>query len=128
MARSFNDFQYAILILHDPPSEQRLLFSPASAKEGVRGFFNTALDDLDDPHAARACLMARGVSSEVLAEGDLKKVVHANMTAFVGAFAGRLKSAKATGELPLDFEAELVAEQPSASAFQAHPSVPPVAG
>ena len=32
------------------------------------------------------------------------------MTAFVGAFAERLKSAKATGELPLDFEAELVAE------------------
>lgn len=86
------------------------LFSPASAKEGVRGFFKIVLDDLDDPQTARACLMARSVSSEVLAEGDLKKIVHANMTAFVGAFAERLKSAKDTGELPLDFEPEVVAQ------------------
>ena len=86
------------------------LVSPASAREGVRGFFKTVFDDLDDPQAARACLMARSVSSDVLAEGDLKKTVRANMTAFVGAFAERLKSAKDIGELPPDFEAELVAE------------------
>ena len=86
------------------------LFSPASAKEGVRGFFKTVLDDLDDPQSARACLMARSVSSEVLAERELKKIVHSNMTAFVGAFAERLKSAKETGELPLEFEVELAAQ------------------
>lgn len=86
------------------------LFSPASAKEGVRAFFKSVLDDLDDPKTARACLMARSVSSDVLADADLKKVVRGNMTAFVGAFAERLKFAKDKGELPMDFESEVVAQ------------------
>lgn len=86
------------------------LFSPDSAKEGVRDFFKVVFDDLDDPQTARACLMARSVSSEVLAERDLKKFVHTNMTAFVGAIAERLKSGKEKGELPPDFEPEVVAQ------------------
>lgn len=86
------------------------LFSPASAKEGVRNFFKILLDDLDDPQTARSCLMARSISSEVLAEKDLKKIVHATMTAFEDAFAERLKSAKDSGELPPDFEPEVVAQ------------------
>src|SRR5205814_7916012 len=51
------------------------LLSPSSAKEGVRGFFRTVLDDLDDPRTPRACLLARSVSSDVLAERDLQKFV-----------------------------------------------------
>jgi len=86
------------------------LFSPASAKEGVRNFFKILLDDLDDPQTARSCLMARSVSSEVLAEKDLKKIVHATMTAFEDAFAQRLSSAKDSGELPPEFEPEVVAQ------------------
>lgn len=86
------------------------LFSPASAKEGVRSLFRTLLDDLDDPQSARACLMARSVSSEVLAQRDLRKIVHATTTAFVGALAERLKSAKDAGELPLDFDPEPIAQ------------------
>ncbi len=86
------------------------LFSPASAKEGVRGLFRTVLDDLDDPRTPRVCLIARSVSSDVLAEGDLRKFVQSDMAAFFGAFSERLKSAKDTGELPPEFEPEVVAQ------------------
>ena len=86
------------------------LFSPASAKEGVRGLFRTVLDDLDDPRTPRVCLIARSVSSDVLSESDLGKLVQSDMAALFGAFSERLKSAKDTGELPPDFEPEVVAE------------------
>jgi len=86
------------------------LFSPSSAKEGVRGLFRTVLDDLDDRRIPRVCLLARSVSSEVLAERDLQKVVRTDMAAFVGALANRLKSGKDTGELPSEFDAESVAQ------------------
>lgn len=86
------------------------LFSPASAKEGVRGLFRTVLDELDDPRTPRVCLLAGSVSSDVLAEGDLRKSVQSDMAAFVGAFSERLKSAKGAGELPPEFEPEVVAQ------------------
>src|SRR5215469_13503815 len=86
------------------------LFSPASAKEGVRGLFKTVLDDLDDPRTPRVCLVAGSVSSDVLAERDLQKFVQANMSHFVAAFSDRLKSGQNTGELPPQFEAEVVAQ------------------
>ena len=68
------------------------------------------LDDLDDPRTPRVCLLARSVSSDVLAERDLQKFVQADMAAFVGAFSNRLRSAKDTGELPSEFDAEGVAQ------------------
>jgi len=86
------------------------LFSPSSAKAGVRGFFGVVLDDLDDPCTPRVCLLARSVSSDVLAERDLQKFVQAEMAAFAGAFANRLTAAKDSGELPADFDAEAVAQ------------------
>lgn len=86
------------------------LFSPSSAKEGVRGLFKTVLDDLDDPRTPRVCLVAGSVSSDVLAERDLQKFVQTEMAAFVGAFSDRLKSAKDTGELSPQFDAEVVAQ------------------
>jgi len=86
------------------------LFSPSSVKEGVRGLFRTLLDDLDDPRTPRVCLLARSVSSDVLAERDLQKFVQTDMVAFVGAFSKRFKSAKDAGELPSQFEAEVVAQ------------------
>ena len=86
------------------------LFSPSSAKEGVRGLFKRVLDDLDDPRNPRDCLVARSVSSDVLAERDLRRLVQTDISAFVGALSDRLKSAKETGELPSRFEAEVVAQ------------------
>src|SRR5215813_11313717 len=55
------------------------LFSPSSAKEGVRGLFKSVLNDLDDPRTPRVCLMARSVSSDVWAERDLQKYVQTDM-------------------------------------------------
>jgi TetR/AcrR family transcriptional repressor of nem operon len=86
------------------------LFSPSSAKEGVRGLFRTVLDDLDDPRTPRDCLLARSVSSDVLADRDLKKFVQTDIAALVGALSNRLRSAKDTGELPSEFDAEGVAQ------------------
>ena len=86
------------------------LLSPTSAKEGVRAIFKTVLDDLDDPRAPRVCLLARSVSSDVLEDRELQKFIRTDMTAFGGAFVSRLKSAKDTGELPPDFDAEDVAQ------------------
>jgi len=86
------------------------LFSPNSAKKGVRGLFRTVLDDLDNPRTPRVCLLARSVSSDVLAERDLQKAVQTDMAAFIGVFSSRLKSAKETGELPSKFDAEGVAQ------------------
>jgi TetR/AcrR family transcriptional repressor of nem operon len=86
------------------------LFSPSSAKEGVRGLFRAVLDDLDDPRNPRACLMARSVSSDVLAERELQKFVQTQTAAFVGALSDRLRSAKDTGELQSEFDAEGVAQ------------------
>ena len=86
------------------------LFSPSSAKEGVRRLFRTVLDDLDDPRTPRDCLLARSVSSDVLAERDLQKFVQTDIAAFVGALSNRLRSAKDTGELPSEFDAEGVTQ------------------
>ena len=86
------------------------LLSPSSAKEGVRGLFERVFDDLDDPRNPRDCLLARSVSSDVLAERDLQKFVQTDIAAFVGALSDRLKSAKETGELPPQFEAEVAAQ------------------
>jgi len=86
------------------------LFSPSSAKEGVRGLFKRVLDDFDDPRNPRDCLLARSVSSDVLAERDLQKLVQTDIAAFVGALSDRLRSAKESGELPPQFEARVVAQ------------------
>jgi TetR/AcrR family transcriptional regulator, transcriptional repressor for nem operon len=97
---------------NDTVGRRRLtaLFSPASAREGVRGLFRTVLGDLDDPPTPRVCLIARSVCSDVLSENDLGKLVQSDMAALFGAFSERLKSAKDTGELPPEFEPEVVAQ------------------
>jgi hypothetical protein len=70
----------------------------------------TAAVRLDDPRTTRVCLIARSVSSDVLGEGDLGKLVQSDMAALFGAFSERLNSAKDTGELPPEFEPEVVAQ------------------
>ena len=56
------------------------------------------------------CLLAGSLSSDVLAERDLQRSVVRDMKAFSGQFVERLASAKQSGELPQDFNAEVTAQ------------------
>jgi TetR/AcrR family transcriptional regulator, transcriptional repressor for nem operon len=97
---------------NDTVSRRRLnaLMSGDSVNEGVRAFFKTVLDELDDPRTPRVCLLAASLSGDVLAERELKRCVVKDMKAFSGAFHERLQSAKKAGELPKDFNVDVAAQ------------------
>lgn len=97
---------------NDTVSRRRLaaLRTPPSVKDGVRAFFKTVLDELDNPKTPTVCLLAQSMSSDVLAETGLGRVVLHDMQAFSGAFQGRLEAAKKAGELPADFDSTLAAQ------------------
>jgi TetR/AcrR family transcriptional repressor of nem operon len=86
------------------------LMSAPSARKGVRGFFRTVLNDLDDPRTPRVCLLAQSLSDDVMKESGLGSYVTEQMTAFEGIFVKRFKEAKRTGELPSNFPVEQTAE------------------
>src|SRR5258708_689237 len=92
---------------NDTVSRRRLsaLLSKPTVREGVRAFFKTVLDELDDPKTPRVCLLAGSLSGDVLAARDLREYVVAEMELFSGCFTKRLNEAKAAGELPERFEA-----------------------
>ena len=96
---------------NDTVSRRRLnaLLSGASVQEGIRAFFRTVLDELDDPKTPRICLLAGSLSGDVLAERDLARYVVGEMTAFSKVFIERLESAKSTGQLPSHFQADAAA-------------------
>lgn len=93
-------------------SRRRLaaLLKPTSVKVGIRAFFKTLLDELDDPRTPRVCMLAASLSSDVLAERELNRCVLNDMSAFGGTFKDRLESAKASGELPATFDTTVAAQ------------------
>ena len=97
---------------NDTVSRRRLaaLLSKPSIKQGIREFFKTVLDELDDPKTPPVCLLSGSLSSDVLAERDLQRSVVRDMKAFCGQFVERLESARQSGELPRDFNAEVAAQ------------------
>jgi TetR/AcrR family transcriptional regulator, transcriptional repressor for nem operon len=97
---------------NDTVSRRRLaaLLTPPSVKDGVRAFFKTVLDELDNPKTPAVCLLAQSLSSDVLAETGLGRVVLHDMQAFSGAFREQLETAKKTSELPADFDSALAAQ------------------
>jgi TetR/AcrR family transcriptional regulator, transcriptional repressor for nem operon len=97
---------------NDTVLQRRLesLLSEGSAKEGIRAFFRTVLDELDDPKTPRICLFEASLAGEVLAERDLKRYVLDGMAAFSDVFVERLKSAKEKGELPAEVNPETAAQ------------------
>lgn len=97
---------------NDTVSRRRLhaLLSPSSAKAGVRAFFKSVLDDLENPKTPPVCLLSGSLSSEVLAERELCRNVLNDMRAFTASFIERLETAKAEGELPRTFEATVAAQ------------------
>ena len=80
-----------------------------TAREGIRVFFRTVLDEPDDPRTPRVCLLAGSLSGDVLAARDLRRSALAEMEMFVGCFAKRLETAKLAGELPANFDADVTA-------------------
>ena len=92
-------------------SRRRLdaLMGPASAKAGIRAFFQFLLDEFDNPKIPSLCMLAGSVSSEVLRERELAPTVMRDMQAFGSAFKERLEAAKKSGELPGDYDAEQAA-------------------
>jgi len=85
------------------------LFSAPTAKLGVRALFQSVLDCLDDPKApSRLCLMAASLTREVLAESDLRKYVHQQMSALMEGITARLAADKVAGLLPEEFDPQIV--------------------
>jgi|SRR5579864_2348793 len=97
---------------NDTVSRRRLeaLVSKPLVRDGIRAFFRTVLDELDDPKTPRICLLAGSLSSDVLAERDLNQYVVHEMETFSRCFIGRLEAAKQAGELPKDFDPEVAAK------------------
>ena len=79
-------------------------------RKGVRKFFETVLDELDDPKTPRVCLMAGSLSSDVLDEPDFNDYVIGEMRLFEKVLADRLAACRKAGELPADFKPELAAQ------------------
>ena len=96
---------------NDTVSRRRLaaLTGPASAKAGIRAFFQFLLAELDNPKIPSLCMLAGSVSGEVLREREVAPAVMRDMQAFGSAFKGRLENAKVSGELPSDYDTERAA-------------------
>jgi TetR/AcrR family transcriptional repressor of nem operon len=97
---------------NDTVSRRRLeaLLSKPSVKDGVRAFFKTVLDELDDPRTPRVCMLSASLSNDVLAERELERCVLSDMKAFFNVFKERLEGAKQSKELPEDFNVEVAAQ------------------
>jgi AcrR family transcriptional regulator len=80
------------------------------AREGIRNFFKSLLDELENRKAPRVCLIAHSLSSDVFEEADLESYVEAGVGELVARLAARLTDAKKTGELSPDFPAEIAAQ------------------
>jgi len=81
-----------------------------SARKGLRNFFRGLIHDLDNPKRPHVCLMSRSLSSDVLDEADLASSVKSGMKLFEERLLAPLEKAKAAGELPATFQAEISAQ------------------
>jgi TetR/AcrR family transcriptional regulator, transcriptional repressor for nem operon len=86
------------------------LTAEASVKVGVRQYFKTVLDDLDDPGTPNVCLMAGSLSTDVLGANDLREYVVGEMQTLELALTARLEAARQGGELPQQFDASIAAQ------------------
>ena len=79
-------------------------------RKAIRRFFETVLDDLDDPKIPNVCLMAASLSSDVLSSRELGEHVLQEMQTLQQALIGRLELARSAGDLPREFNAAVAAE------------------
>jgi TetR/AcrR family transcriptional regulator, transcriptional repressor for nem operon len=76
---------------------------------GIRALFRAVLDCIDDPKApSRLCLTAGSITREVLAEADLRKYVHQEISMVMEGMTARLTADKEAGLLPAQFNPQLV--------------------
>jgi TetR/AcrR family transcriptional repressor of nem operon len=88
---------------------RKALLAAPTAASGVRAFFKTVLDCLDDPNTpSRVCLMAASITPEVLAEPDLREYVQEHLSMLAEQMTARLIADKEAGTLPAEFDAHLV--------------------
>jgi TetR/AcrR family transcriptional regulator, transcriptional repressor for nem operon len=86
-----------------------IFFAAPTAKLGMRAFFQSVLDCLDDPKApSRLCLMAASITREVLGESDLRKYVQQQLSMLAEGMIARLTADKESGLLPPDFDPQIV--------------------
>jgi len=84
-------------------------FSAPTAALGVRALFKTVLDCLDDPRTpSPICLMAGTITSEVLADRDLRQYVEQQMSALAAGMTERFAADKAAGLLPSEVDPQVV--------------------
>jgi TetR/AcrR family transcriptional regulator, transcriptional repressor for nem operon len=81
-----------------------------SVRKAVRRFFETVLDDLDDPKVPNVCLMAASLSGDILGSRELRKHVLQEMQTLQQGLIDRLEQAKSAGELPDEFKAAVAAQ------------------
>ena len=81
-----------------------------SVTKAIRLFFAAVLDDLDDPKLPNVCLMAASLSSEVLGSRELRTYVLREMKTMQQMLETRLEQARASGELPADFDCAVAAQ------------------
>lgn len=81
-----------------------------SVRKGIRAFFRTVLDDLDNPKTPRVCLLAQSLSPDVMEEAGFGKYVKEQMAKFEECFSGRLNRATLSGDLPADFPVDVTAQ------------------
>ena len=113
VAKSKKDlYLEALKHYNDSVTRRRLeaFASEKSVRKGVRKFFETVLDELDNPKTPRVCLMAGSLSSDVLDEPDFNDYVIGEMRLFEKVLADRLAASRKAGELPADFKPELAAQ------------------
>ena len=86
------------------------LEAETSVRKGIRDFFRDLLATIDAPATPHVCLMARSLSSEVLAQKQLESYVTGELAKFERSLSARLERAKRTAELPGDFQPEISAQ------------------
>jgi TetR/AcrR family transcriptional repressor of nem operon len=93
-------------------SQRRLnsLLNAQSARGGIRAFFKTVLDELDNPKTPAVCLLVRSLSREVLVERELQDWVLNEMEVFASHFRNKLEAGKESGDLPKDFDAVITTQ------------------
>jgi len=84
--------------------------SAPTAAAGIRAFFDSVLDCLDDPKTpSRLCMVAAMATSEVLSEADLRKRAERSLKDLETLLQERLSRDQSKGSLPSSLDSQTIA-------------------